>query len=77
MPGCGGIGCGCASDDPVAQLAEVERAFGIEPAARFFTRCIRCNVALRAATAAEVAEFNEIAAELGLPAWDVASLKAV
>lgn len=43
-----------ASDDPVAQLGEVERALGLELAAGLFTRCIRCNVELRAATPDEV-----------------------
>jgi hypothetical protein len=45
-----------ASDDPVEQLREVERAFGLDLEARLFTRCIRCNVELRAARPEEVAE---------------------
>lgn len=34
------------SDDPVQQLREVVAAFGVDPRAALFTRCIRCNVAL-------------------------------
>lgn len=44
-----------SSDDPVEELREVERAFGLALETRLFTRCIRCNVALRAATPEEVA----------------------
>jgi hypothetical protein len=35
-----------ASEDPVEQLREVLDAFGIDPAERLFTRCVRCNVDL-------------------------------
>jgi uncharacterized protein with PIN domain len=42
------------SDDPVAQLREVGRAFCLDLARGLFTRCIRCNVELRAATPDEV-----------------------
>jgi hypothetical protein len=45
-----------ASADPVEQLREVAHATGLDLAARLFTRCIRCNVELRAAREDEVAE---------------------
>lgn len=35
-----------ASADPVAQLAEVVHAFGLDPTARAFSRCVRCNLEL-------------------------------
>ena len=44
-----------ASPDPVLQLAEVARAFGLALEGHLFTRCIRCNVALVAARPEEVA----------------------
>lgn len=34
--------------DPVAQLRAVIKAYGIDPQADLFTRCIRCNVPLAA-----------------------------
>ncbi len=34
------------ADEPVRQLAEVVAAFGLDPRARLFSRCIRCNVDL-------------------------------
>jgi uncharacterized protein with PIN domain len=34
------------ADDSVAQLRHVLSTFGIDPLARLFTRCIRCNVEL-------------------------------
>ena len=34
------------SEDPVEQLCEVIAATGVDPQARLFSRCIRCNVAL-------------------------------
>jgi len=43
-----------ASEDPVEQLREVERAFGLALEAHLFTRCIRCNVELRDALPEEV-----------------------
>src|SRR5262245_13361513 len=43
------------AEDPVAQLDEVVRAFGLDPRELLFTRCIRCNVALDDAPAEEVA----------------------
>lgn len=33
-------------DDPVEQLAQVVAEAGLDPCARLFTRCIRCNVPL-------------------------------
>lgn len=42
-------------DDPVEQFRELARAFGLDPTAHLFTRCIRCNVELRAALPEEVA----------------------
>jgi hypothetical protein len=44
-----------ASEDPVEQLGEVARAFGLELEGRLFTRCIRCNVELATARPEEVA----------------------
>ena len=41
-------------DDPVAQLAVVLAAFGVDPRARLFSRCIRCNVELE-----ELAELGD------------------
>jgi len=45
-----------ASADPVEQLDQVARAFGLALEERLFTRCIRCNVELVAARPEEVAE---------------------
>jgi uncharacterized protein with PIN domain len=42
-------------DDPVEQLRAVERSMGLDPEQRLFTRCIRCNVELRAAQPDEIA----------------------
>jgi uncharacterized protein with PIN domain len=44
-----------ASDDPVLQLGQAARAFGIDTRGRLFTRCIRCNVELAAARPEQVA----------------------
>jgi uncharacterized protein with PIN domain len=47
------------SSDPVRQLAEVVEACALDPEARLFSRCIRCNVALE-----ELAELGERAARV-------------
>jgi uncharacterized protein with PIN domain len=39
-----------ATDEPLEQLGEVARAFGLERHVRIFTRCNRCNAMLVAAT---------------------------
>jgi uncharacterized protein with PIN domain len=44
-----------AGNDPVEHLHQVVSAFGLDSAARLFTRCIRCNVELAAASAEEAA----------------------
>jgi len=46
-------------DDPVSQLAAVLAAFGVDPRARLFSRCIRCNVELE-----ELAELGDEAARV-------------
>jgi uncharacterized protein with PIN domain len=35
-----------ASNDPVEQVHELVRALGLNPEARLFTRCVRCNLPL-------------------------------
>jgi uncharacterized protein with PIN domain len=45
-----------ATDEPLEQLGEVGRAFGLERHVRIFTRCNRCNARLVAATRGEVRE---------------------
>ena len=45
--------------DPVAQLAVVLEAFGVDPHDRLFSRCIRCNVELE-----ELAELGADAARI-------------
>ena len=44
-----------AGEDPVEQLGQVARAFGLDTEERLFTRCIRCNVELDAARPEDVA----------------------
>jgi uncharacterized protein with PIN domain len=48
--------------DPVAQLAAVLEAFGVDPHAGLFSRCIRCNVELE--ELAELAELGDDAAHV-------------
>jgi uncharacterized protein with PIN domain len=44
------------SDDPAEQLREVANRYGLPERARPFTRCVRCNSALRSVERADVAE---------------------
>jgi uncharacterized protein with PIN domain len=44
-----------ASEDPVAQLAQVVETFQLDPGQHLFTRCIRCNVELEGASPEEIA----------------------
>jgi hypothetical protein len=47
------------SNDPVEQARDVVRFFGLASQAAPFTRCVRCNVALQAASKAEVLHLLE------------------
>ncbi len=49
-----GIHC-VAAEEPLAQLAEVTVKFGLDPRARLFTRCSRCNHLLVAVDRSEAA----------------------
>jgi uncharacterized protein len=42
------------AEDPVAQLHEVTRALDLDTRTRLFTRCLRCNVPLAAASSTDV-----------------------
>lgn len=46
-------------EDPVEQLHEVVAAFDLDPAAKLFSRCIRCNVDLQ-----EIAKDDALAARV-------------